>query len=113
MVRQTGDDIDQVRLWVDSRLAAVLYQGEELRQPGAGRGMADSDPVLGPELQRPHRVLRPVIGKLGFGYAEASLEALVMSEEVLQPVGILGLRGRRDDVLLRPVQHPMEQGQAA
>src|ERR1039457_3515470 len=66
MVRQAGDEIDQTCLRIDFCVAAVLDQGEEVGQPGAGRWMANREPVLRAQLERADGVFSAIVRQFGF-----------------------------------------------
>ena len=69
MIGQTGDEVDEVGFGINALLAAVLHQGEQRGQPGAGLRMTDVAPVLRAELQWPYALLDEIIfdPRAGFG----------------------------------------------
>jgi hypothetical protein len=74
------DQIGQVGRDVCARLAAVFDQREKVRQPWAGLGMADKEPVSDSRLQRPQRPLRGIVREFGAGSRNTALEVLLLFE---------------------------------
>ncbi len=72
VIGQTSNEIDEVRLRVDTGEPAVFHHGEEIGQPRSGFRMADLQPVLRAELERADRLLDEIIFDPGARFAQTA-----------------------------------------
>ena len=59
VIGQARDEVDQIGLGIGADEPAVLGQGEEIGQTGAGVGVADEQPVSCADLERADRACYP------------------------------------------------------
>ncbi len=84
VIGQASDEVDEAGFGIGALLPAVFHQGRAIRQSRAGLGMADLDPVLCSELQRPDTLFGEVIVEASAWFGEATAQRGFLPKEITE-----------------------------
>ncbi len=99
VVEQTGDQVDQIGLGVDSFLTTIFDQSKQPCQTRTGAGMADLQPVFCAELERANGIFGRIVVQASAQRGQATFERGQLGKQIMQGRPKPGFRGSLHDLL--------------